>query len=308
MKIGSLLEQSTSIYKDNIRAVICILMKDNDFLIFFINIFIDFRINSLDESELITFFNNYTFIDTSKPVIDLANELHLQIKRHFGSLILKGKYNSTHNEQHINIIPYDTFHSEHLPDLVVASLNDIYSNPKEFIEERINNELDGAASLRLPYRKKDDQKRTVWLAKYDELSLIVNAYCVANSLDEKVDSATAINDILGLGFKDSSRPLEKTLLFYLVFPETFNQVCFKPTFADGPLWGYEGGFFLGSVNDNGYGLTNSTNFGLYQASECVTFSLELLTTDFKLGVLGYAEAIIDRSNIKTKAIQRLRRT
>ncbi len=123
--ISEIINQSSSIYKDNIREVICILMKNSDFMVFFINIIIDFRIGSLDESELVAFFSNYEFIDTAKPADDVAKELHLQLQNHFGSLILKSRFNSSPSERHINIIPYETFHAEHLPDTVAASVNDI---------------------------------------------------------------------------------------------------------------------------------------------------------------------------------------
>lgn len=304
-KIFRILDASNCKEIDNIKKVIRILSeKKEDFFIFFVNITIDFRINSLDDSYLADFFEKYSSIDVTAPPDKIAKDLHFQIQNYFIGLMLNCNIRFTPDEWHINVIPYDTFYKEHLPVELNISLDDFYDNYDYYISF-INDIIDGVASLRVPYRKATlpsgtIQKRIAWLAKYNEIFKLANSH--------SKDLATAINDILGLGFEDTSRPANKTLLFYLIYSDSFKQECSKPTFIEGPLWNYENSFFLNSISNNGYGLTRSTDKGLYEASECVTDSLNSLPSDFQLDSFGYAEAIVDKTNMKNNALKRLNET
>ena len=312
-QIYKIISKSTCPHKDNIREVIKIL-RDNqvDFFIFFTNILIDFRILSIEQKYFLEFLDSYSYIDTSLAYEEIASNMHTQLRNHFARLSLGSTFSFLPVKRHINVMPHYTFHEEHYPEKLPVTLDDIYYNHKEHIDEKINKDLDGAESLRLPYRRKTDpktgiiQKRIVWLAEYDQLFQLVDDYSSKKSVEKKDIQATAVNDILGLGFRDPTH--DKTLFIYLIFPKTFNQKCYKPTFIDAQIYSYEETFFLSCSSNNGYGLTRSTDDGKYSTYECVTDSLDSLSGDFELGVLGYAESIIDRTNIVNDAIERLNKT
>ncbi len=322
--INGLINKSASKNKGNLKKVIRILRRFDCYFVFFINISIDFMIGSLDRVIIIDFFDKYTPIDIMKPLDEIEKEFRLQLTKHFlrKDFVLKSKFNFQPEGKHINVISYDKLWHNHLKeeaDKTGISEEKLFTEPEEQVD-LITFSLGIEKAIKCPFRNRiQDGVRTktvMWLAKYNELFNVIDDYCLKKGEDKKYVEATAANDILGLGIThpNYATSISETVLFYIVFPETFKQKCFKPTFIDGPLWdclnplfeSAQNSFFLNSeVNEKGYGLTRSTDKGDYATMECVSEGIDSLTKEFKLRVFsGKAKRIVDKSNMKENAIKR----
>ena len=290
-KIKKILNRSRCVDKRNLQKVVKILGRDYDFFVFMINIIMDFSTRSLAEAYLEDFFNNYNAISLTLSRREIARKVNDQIKFHFRAYRLKSVFRLNIRAEHINVIPYNIFRREHMR--ISTDLNRLYRDPSFYLS------FLRPETLRGPYRRRSRpiQPRHSWLAVRSEVESAITAH-------PSSDPGTAVNDIIGLGFKDTRRPGSRTLLFQVVFPVSFSNQCFKPTFVDGPLSNYQKSYFMNAKNNRGYGLTWSTDKGQFQVRECITDSIRRLTPDFKIESIGYAQPIIDKSNMKEGVLRR----
>ena len=272
----------------------------------------DFASGSLNEAELIGFFNKFKAIPTgTRDIKDIASDFLKQIYEHFSKLRLKSNFYFDVSTEHVNIITGDLFWEEHRPKTFTISKNKFY---RDF--GKLKRVLDDPTKFSVPYRHQGASPRNVWLAPSDELDKQID--------DHGGDPASAINDINGLGLTDSSQAWNgyRALIIKVTFPANFSGICYKPTFVDGPIGlcnpsaysmvydadaELDNNFFLNSKKiDPGYGRTKSTMLGKFEVMESITAALDSLTRDFKFEFLGYAARNVNRDNFKASAKIRYR--
>lgn len=299
INIRNAFTQSKNPNKFNLGRVLIASSKVESFLVLLINIEIDLKIKSVPLEDLIDFFNSYQKIDLDLPVQGIIKEYMKQLMLFFKDTLCQSAYSFVSDAECINAIEYSTLYQCYGSKI---SMEANLSNYEEFVD---NANETGLLNSFTPYRgsiNKDGkiESRIIWLAKHDELIAAIDNH------PNKI-AASAANDILGLGFSNSSG---EDILLYIVFPAESKNRNYKPTFKEGCIFGYPDKYFYflnSKAIDEGWGKTRSTNAGRYGVCETVSPSIYKITDDFKLGAFGqYYSKNVDLCNMLSQAMVKLK--